>query len=330
MHGLGFAAALAAVFIGAPASALVQLERLEDAGASGFLAGSLGDGDGFVVQSLPAGPAGPVAQELGFRVAPGGIDGLSGSLRWSVGGAFSLLGVNLDLVDAGGAVIVSDAFAGLSGGFAVSTLAVGPLPEGDYALRLSGAAGARSFAEMAFQAAGPVSATLAPLPATPAADFVLAPSAPTAALDAGTLFAGDSALVAALVEPAAALDHILGFTLGAGADAVEAKASWLPGTGAFDLVGVNIDLLGPDGSVLVSDAFAGVTGGVAISTLAISGLAPGEYRLRVTGAPRGLGDYSLALEIGGTPPAAVPIPAAGALAAAALGALAALRRRRQA
>ena len=133
------------------------------------------------------------------------------------------------------------------------------------------------------------------------------------------LFAGDVATVEALTPPGEALLHELGFTLGAGATELTLGAAWVAGQTPLSLVGLDISLIDKGGATVASDTFQGLfTGGSAISSFDVAGLAQGDYILRVTGVPSSVATYDLFLEVGGTPPAPVPLPASGLLLAAAM------------
>ena len=86
-----------------------------------------------------------------------------GTLRvnasWVVGEAdakFRLVGVNIDLLNAGGTVVASDTFQGVTAGTALSTLlAEGLVPGTIYQLRLTGTAVGRGSFSMAIRPLSP-------------------------------------------------------------------------------------------------------------------------------------------------------------------------------
>ena len=100
-------------------------------------------------------------------------------------------------------------------------------------------------------------------------------------------------------------------------------------TGPLRLVGFNVDLLDALGTLVASDSFLGLLGDSAVSDLAVAGLAPGDYRLRISGVASGAGDYNLFLAVGGEPPpTTVPEPEPVETAALALLLFGALAKRR--
>lgn len=105
---------------------------------------------------------------------------------------------------------------------------------------------------------------------------------------------------------------------------IDGRANWSVLPRGSRLYRVDIDLLGADGELVLSDSFAGRAAGLANSVLA-GALGPGTYTLRATGW--GGRDASLDLSVA----FAVPEPASAAMMAAGLGLLTLLaaRRRRQ-
>jgi hypothetical protein len=88
------------------------------------------------------GETGPLQQRVKFTVGAG-VGGFTGNAAWEISTAAGtgprLIGVNLDVFDAGNHVVASDSFVGTLGGFATSTL-LGDLSPGDYTLVATGTA----------------------------------------------------------------------------------------------------------------------------------------------------------------------------------------------
>lgn len=88
-------------------------------------------GETLLVDTLVTSQTGALAHSVTFTPAPG-IDRVVGSATWMISSAVSaaprLVGLNVDVVDALGAIVVSDAIGGTLSGFAHSTLngTIGP------------------------------------------------------------------------------------------------------------------------------------------------------------------------------------------------------------
>lgn len=85
----------------------------------------------------------------------------------------------------------------------------------------------------------------------------------------------------------------------AGLAGLTMNASWvvLTSTAPFRIVGVNIDLLDASDTLVASDAFLGMLGGVAHSSISVDGLTPGAvYRLVFTGTLVTGGSYTMTIE----------------------------------
>lgn len=98
------------------------------------------DGDDLAITGLLDNGAGAVLNSIRFTAGPT-ADRIDLDATWHVGSAgdtLRMVGFNLDLLDAGNNVVASDAFLGLLGGFAHSTLSFGGLVDGGlYELRLT-------------------------------------------------------------------------------------------------------------------------------------------------------------------------------------------------
>lgn len=119
---------------------------------------------------------------------------------------------------------------------------------------------------------------------------------PTAAVGAGPVAADGEVLVRGLLPAGLPVVNTIAFT--PGQTAVRVNTSWVVGEGdaRFRLIGLNVDLLDAAGNVIVSDVFAGVLAGTALSTLTVDGLVPGtRYRLRLTATSVGRGSYTMTI-----------------------------------
>lgn len=122
------------------AHAITQAVQFNVLNASATLPTPFGAGDNLRLDTLVTTEVGALLQTITFTVAAG-VDTLTGQAAWEVSTASGtgprLTGVNLDIFDAGNALVASDAFAGTLGGFAVSTFASGIGP-GTYRLVATG------------------------------------------------------------------------------------------------------------------------------------------------------------------------------------------------
>ena len=85
----------------------------------------------------------------------------------------------------------------------------------------------------------------------------------------------------------------------AGLTGLTVNASWviLTATSPFRIIGVNVDLLDASDTLVETDTFLGILGGVAHSTLTVDGLTPGAvYRLVFTGSLVTGGSYTMTIE----------------------------------
>jgi hypothetical protein len=106
------------------------------------LATPLSHRDTLLVDTLVTAQVGTLAQGVSFTPAPG-IDRFHGEIVWMISEAAGtgprLLGVNVDVFDAEGVLVASDAFAGTLAGFAYTTLA-GTLGSGVHRIVVGGSA----------------------------------------------------------------------------------------------------------------------------------------------------------------------------------------------
>jgi hypothetical protein len=122
------------------ANAITQPVSFNVLNASATLPTPFAAGDNLRLNTLVTSEVGALLQSITFTVASG-VDSLTGQAAWEISTATGtgprLIGVNLDIFDAGNALVTSDSFAGTLGGFAVSTFASGIGP-GTYRLVASG------------------------------------------------------------------------------------------------------------------------------------------------------------------------------------------------
>ncbi|WBR99968.1 FxDxF family PEP-CTERM protein [Pseudoduganella sp. SL102] len=146
------------------------------------------------------------------------------------------------------------------------------------------------------------------------------------AVVATPLSPGDNLFVDTFTSEHGALSQITTFTLESAAD-FNGLAGWIIDTADGQgprLVGVNIDILDSQSTVVASDEFTGVLGGFAHSSF-LGSLGPGIYTLVATG--NAVRDASLDISLSFTP--AVPEPATYGMLIGGFGVLAMLARRRR-
>lgn len=97
-------------------------------------------GDTLFLDTLVTMETGSLLQSIAFTVGAG-VTSATGGAAWEVTPATDagprLVGVNIDVLDASNSVVFSDSFIGLTGSFAISSLA-GSLGPGTYTLRATG------------------------------------------------------------------------------------------------------------------------------------------------------------------------------------------------
>jgi hypothetical protein len=285
-------------------------------------------------------------QSVNFHVGAG-VTGLSGLAAWSVDNATGagprLIGVNIDIFDSANQLVVSDAFVSSQGGFASSMFSSTAWTEGDYRLVARGTAVRDAMFDLALTfdgiAQGVPSVSSGGLPvqgpntAEQAAYFGQLQDTRTIT---SSFMAGDSLLVDSLVtDETGLLTQTTGFTVGPGVTGIHAGIAWMVSASAGfgpRLLGFNVDVFDEEDSLVMSDLFQGLTGGLARSTLS-GALGPGSYTLRATGAGVRAASIDMALSFTGTvelPPGQVPESGSVSLAMAALVGLSAVTRRRRA
>lgn len=152
------AAALAAAAFATPASAATQSTMFHNLVASATIGTPLAADDTLIVDTLVTGETGALSQSVTFTLAAG-VSSLVGNAAWEIttlsGPGPRLVGVNIDIVDAGNTVVASDTFAGTLAGFAMSTFAssIGP---GTYTLVATGTAVRDSVLDISLSFAAPV------------------------------------------------------------------------------------------------------------------------------------------------------------------------------
>ncbi|WP_046114776.1 PEP-CTERM sorting domain-containing protein [Aquincola tertiaricarbonis] len=137
---LGSSLAAGMLVCSAPAQAFTQPVMFNLLQASGTVQTPLGVDDSLFVDTLVTTEVGALLQQVTFTVASG-VSMLEGSAVWQIstatGAGPRLVGVNIDILDAGNNVVLSDTFAGVLAGYAHSTL-TGPIGPGTYTLRATG------------------------------------------------------------------------------------------------------------------------------------------------------------------------------------------------
>jgi hypothetical protein len=237
---------------------------------------------------------------------------LSLNAAWRVGDAAAttprLVGVNIDLFDAANTLVGSDSFGGLASGIARSSLQMNGLAPGSYRLSLTGTAVRDGIFDVDFSA----SATFPPPPDPPivaadptrfAYDTLIGSKVVAAPFATGDslLLEGDSLELGALLN-----DTVVRLDTGTFSAGVRWVVDTAAGTGSR-LIGVNLDLFDAANLLVASDAFEGVANGQASSSLVATGLAPGTYRLRMTGTSVRGARYRVALGTEAMPPVVPPI-----------------------
>lgn len=136
------AAATWAVAAAIPAHADTTVVEFNVLNASATLATPFMVGDTLILDTVVTQETGALSQSITFTVAAG-VTGLLGQAAWEIstlaGPGPRLVGVNIDIFDAGNSLVLSDSFAGTLGGFAVSSLE-GPIGPGTYTMVATGTA----------------------------------------------------------------------------------------------------------------------------------------------------------------------------------------------
>ncbi|MEO7387665.1 MAG: hypothetical protein ABIX37_12065, partial [Gammaproteobacteria bacterium] len=107
------------------ANAITQVVQFNVLNASATLPTAFNVGDNLRLDTLVTSQVGALLQAITFTVGAN-VDSLIGEAAWEVntvdGTGPRLSGVNIDIVDASDAVVISDTFLGTLGGFAISGL----------------------------------------------------------------------------------------------------------------------------------------------------------------------------------------------------------------
>lgn len=270
----------------------------------------------------------PITNTLQFTA---GSTALSLSAAWLIAPADNrTVGVNIDLFDRLNNLVASDLFLGATSTAANSQLiATGLTPGASYRLVITGSAlhAGRYQIDMV-DGASPVPVA-APAPVTPDPNHVLFDTH-VGSENFGTAFANGSRV---LIDGVIA-DDLLGgisndFNLVVTSNTLSAGIEWIVRAGdPRRTTGVNVDLFDSFATLISTDQFMGLVDGEAFSQLLATGLAPGNYTLRLTGNAPLAGRYRIDLSsdatppgfqaIDANPPASVPEPGTLALFAAAL------------
>lgn len=256
----------------------------------------LAGGDVLFVDAHIRGQTGALNHSVTFSVAAG-VTSVAGRGTWAVstaaGSGPRLVGVNVDIFDASNALVVSDSFAGTLSGAGDAGFASTPLTPGIYTLRATGTGVRESVYDIALEFSGTP-------PAMPAGETGSLPlqGASTSLKTAffttlegtrtivPTLASRDTLLIDTLVTAQTGpLAHTVNFTPAAGIDRFIGDLVWMSSDALGSsprLVGVNVDVLDANGTLVASDTFSGTLVGFAHSTL-IGTLGTGVHRIVVSG-----------------------------------------------
>jgi hypothetical protein len=138
---LAVAAASAAV-MAVPAHAVTKVVEFNVLNATATLPTAFVSGDTLILDTTVTQETGALSQSITFTLGAD-VTSLTGLASWQISTAVGpgprLVGVNIDIFDAGNNLVLSDAFAGVLGGFAMSSLN-GPIGAGTYRLVATGTA----------------------------------------------------------------------------------------------------------------------------------------------------------------------------------------------
>jgi hypothetical protein len=129
------------------------------------------------------------------------------------------------------------------------------------------------------------------------------------------LFAGDTLVIDGVFNDTGAVTTTVNFTLGSGVESLQGHAVWEVSTAVGTqprIIGVNIDIFDSSHNLVLSDTFAGVLAGFALSTLEETLLTPGDYTLVLTGNSVRGAVYDISLAFDGVAPS-VPEPSTWAM-----------------
>lgn len=318
---LSFVAALSCNW----AEAATRLVSLTGLNSTTTLATPFEGNESLLVNTLVTAEPGALGNTVMFKVGAG-VTSFTGAAAWEIGTAAGLdprlIGVNIDIFDAGNSLVASDSFNGVSSGFAVSSL-TGSIAPGTYRAVITGTGVRTSSIDLSLTFAGTPSSQPAPAPT----GFLQQSSTV-----AGTMGAGETVLIDnAVIGRTGPLRQAVTFTAGAGVTGFTSNAAWevTPAAGFGPrLIGVNIDLLDAANNVLYSDSFGGLTGEFALSSFA-GALAAGTYTLVATGTAVRSVMLDVSLTLTGEAVTAVPESSTSALMVAGLLALAWVGHRRK-
>ncbi|WP_156392135.1 MULTISPECIES: PEP-CTERM sorting domain-containing protein [unclassified Roseateles] len=123
-----------------PAHAVTKVVEFNVLNATAMLPTPFASGDTLLLDTTVTQETGPLSQSITFTLGAG-VTALTGRAAWEISTATGpgprLVGVNIDIFDAGNNLVLSDAFAGVLAGFAVSTFD-GPIGPGTYRLVATG------------------------------------------------------------------------------------------------------------------------------------------------------------------------------------------------
>ena len=125
-----------------PAHAVTKVVEFNVLNATAMLPAPFGPGDTLLMDTTVTQETGALSQSITFTLG-GDVTSLTGLASWQISTAAGpgprLVGVNIDILDAGNNVVLSDTFAGVLGGFAMSSLN-GAITAGTYRLVATGTA----------------------------------------------------------------------------------------------------------------------------------------------------------------------------------------------
>lgn len=249
--------------------------------AASTTAPQLAGGDVLFLNAHIRGQAGALSHSVTFSVAQG-VTSVSGRSTWAVSTAAGpgprLIGVNFDIVNASNVLVVSDSFVGTLSGGADSIFASTPLAPGIYTLRATGTGVRDSVYDLALEFGGTA-------PAMPAGETGSLPLQGTSTNSKTAFFttlqdtrtivpallSRDTLLIDTLVTTqTGAIVQTINFTPAAGIDRFTGELVWMTSDASGTsprLIGVNVDVLDANGTLVASDTFSGTLSGFAHATL---------------------------------------------------------------
>ncbi|MEO6281351.1 FxDxF family PEP-CTERM protein [Roseateles sp.] len=125
-----------------PAQAMTRVVELNVLNATAMLTTPIASGDTLLLDTTVTQETGPLTQSITFTLGAG-VTSLTGFASWQISTATGpgprLTGVNIDVFDSMNTLVLSDAFTGSLGGFAMSSLN-GPVGAGTYRMVATGTA----------------------------------------------------------------------------------------------------------------------------------------------------------------------------------------------